>query len=83
MTVILNDKEINQAVECYLVKNGLTLSNRKIDVSVVVGRTGNGNRIEVEIVEDSEVVGSVIQRVISEPIVKEPVEDNLFSGLSM
>ena len=46
MNITLNDTEFEDAVKCYLGKIGFDTASYNVQVTVVQGRGGNGNRAE-------------------------------------
>jgi len=51
MDITLNDAEFVEAVTCYLSNKGFDVSTYDIDVRVVQGRNGQGNRAEVSMTD--------------------------------
>ncbi len=51
MNITLNNKEFEEAVSCYLTKKGFDIGNYDVTVRMVQGRSGSGNRAEIELIE--------------------------------
>lgn len=49
MEITLRDNEINEAIKQYVNTLGFNTENKSVEVSVKLGRSGNGNSAQVEI----------------------------------
>lgn len=82
MTVILNDEEFSEAVECYVNRKGFSTEDYNVDCKVIKGM--DGNRVEIYmdkkegVAKKIEVPDLAAPFKSTEPIVeKSPVEDDV------
>ena len=62
MKVVLDLKEISDAVECYLARQGMDTDSFDLDVKILVSRSSEDNKIEVE----------MNKKIIQEEVPSEP-----------
>ena len=73
MEIILNNAEFEEAIKCYLSAKGFSTDTYDVKVRVVQGRSGSGNRAEVELTEKGK------SDVVQEPtaVVKDILQQDL------
>jgi len=66
MKITLGKDEIADAVECYLARQGLKTDGFDLDVRIVVSRSSEDNKIEVDMVQKE-----ICNNIPNEPIARE------------
>ncbi len=57
MELTLDSNDIKQALTNYVSKMGVDTSNKRVDIALINGRMGNGNRAIVSITEETTSLG--------------------------
>jgi len=80
LNISLNDSEIKTAIENYVTKSGFDTVGKDIDITISVGRKGNGAKAEVVITdkEESQKMISEGANAISAPITETEDDGSLF-----
>ena len=76
MKIILGMAEISDAVECYLARQGLNTDNFNLDVRIVVSRSSEDNKVEVDMSQKEEKPEDIPE----EPINRLPFGSDEVSG---
>ena len=56
MQITMNQKELIEAIEDFVVKQGIQITGRELDTHLTAGRGGNGYTATIDIKPQSEVV---------------------------
>ena len=75
MKIILGKNEVENAIECYLTREGINTGKYDLDIKIVVSRSSEDTKIEVDMKQVSEpVIGKEIE------IEEDPVLGSPFGG---
>ena len=75
MKIILGKDEVENAIECYLTREGINTAKYELDIKIVVSRSSEDTKIEVDMKQVSEpVIGKEIE------IEEDPVLGSPFGG---
>ncbi len=74
MELTLDSNDIKQALTNYVSKMGVDTSNKRVDIALINGRMGNGNRAIVSITEQEDTLQEIVQEY-APFIVNKPVDD--------
>jgi len=62
MKIILGKDEVENAIECYLTREGINTAKYDLDIKIVVSRSSEDTKIEVDMKQVSEpVIGKEIE----------------------
>ena len=62
MKIILGKNEVENAIECYLTREGINTGKYDLDIKIVVSRSSEDTKIEVDMKQVSEpVIGKEIE----------------------
>ncbi len=56
MKIILGKQEVENAIECYLTREGINTKKYDLDIKIVVSRSSDDTKIEVDMDQKSEPV---------------------------
>ncbi len=56
MKIILGKQEVENAIECYLTREGINTGKYDLDIKIVVSRSSDDTKIEVDMDQKSEPV---------------------------
>ena len=72
MKIILGKDEVENAIECYLTREGINTAKYDLDIKIVVSRSSEDTKIEVDMKQVSEpVIGKEIE-VEEDPVLGSP-----------
>jgi hypothetical protein len=72
MKIILGKIEVEDAIECYLSKQGLNTSVYDLDIKIVVSRSNDDTKIEVDLTKNE---NEIEQAFPTEPMNRDVEED--------
>jgi len=56
MKIILGKQEVEEAIECYLTREGINTAKYDLDIKIVVSRSSDDTKIEVDLNQVKEVI---------------------------
>ena len=56
MKIILGKEEVENAIECYLTREGINTGKYDLDIKIVVSRSSDDTKIEVDLNQVKEVI---------------------------
>ncbi len=75
MKIILGKEEVENAIECYLTREGINTAKYDLDIKIVVSRSSDDTKIEVDMAQVKEVAVPDNQTI---DIEKDPVPGSPF-----
>ncbi len=75
MKIILGKQEVEEAIECYLTREGINTGKYDLDIKIVVSRSSDDTKIEVDMEQRSEPVVNAEIAIETDPAPSSPFGD--------
>lgn len=72
MQIILKQRDIEAAVKAYVVAQGISLANKRVEINFTAGRKETGISVEIDI-EDASYYQNVPTQRLQNPFIQSPV----------
>ncbi len=75
MKIILGKQEVEEAIECYLTREGINTGKYDLDIKIVVSRSSDDTKIEVDMEQRSEPVVNAGNAIETDSVPGSPFGD--------